>query len=83
MATTPDGLGRGTMRGIVGGFALSNVDILGMPQCMPQQKTQPSLTEARHQTVDELMSELGLQVRCVLYCSVLYLCGVCWDPFSK
>lgn len=63
MATTPGGHGRGAMRGVVGGFSLSNVEMLSMPQYnKPRRKPHKNSCKPKPRSVEDLMARIGLEV---------------------
>lgn len=62
MATTPGGHGRGAMRGNVGGFLLTNVELLGMPQYKPHLGRRKNTCKPKPRSVEELMTRIGLEV---------------------
>ncbi|XP_025097090.1 SAM and SH3 domain-containing protein 3-like [Pomacea canaliculata] len=61
MATTPGGHGRGAMRGNVGGFLLTNVELLGMPQYKPHLGRRKNTCKPKPRSVEELMTRIGLE----------------------
>ncbi|XP_076466239.1 uncharacterized protein LOC143297702 [Babylonia areolata] len=62
MATTPGGHGRGAMRGVVGGFSLTNVEILSMPQYhKPPHKPHKNTCKPKPRSVEDLMTRIGLE----------------------
>ena len=63
MATTPGGHGRGAMRGVVGGFSLSNVEMLSMPQYnKPRRKPHKNSCKPKPRSVEDLMARIGLEL---------------------
>ncbi|XP_070190679.1 SAM and SH3 domain-containing protein 1-like isoform X2 [Littorina saxatilis] len=62
MATTPGGHGRGAMRGVVGGFSLTNVEMLSMPQYnKPRRKPHKNSCKPKPRSVEDLMARIGLE----------------------
>ncbi|KAL8599218.1 hypothetical protein ACOMHN_007934 [Nucella lapillus] len=64
MATTPEGHGRGAMRGVVGGFSLTNVEMLSMPQYNRPPAAHRALKNTckpKPRSVQDLMTRIGLE----------------------